>query len=451
MLGFFMPMNIRSNPKIYSVASFTLELKKLLEISYADVWIEGEVGSLATPPSGHTYFTLKDKSNLLKCVLFKQKKYLASSLPVEGERVLIRGRISMYTGRGEVQLICSYVEAAGEGQLRRQFEALKTSLQAEGLFDETKKQTLPKYPKTIALITSLEGAVLHDMVTTFARRYPPVKLKIYPASVQGETAKDTLLQALKLATNDAPDSIILARGGGSIEDLQVFNEEALARAIFACPIPIISAVGHETDFVISDFVADIRAPTPTAAVTLCTPDIVEVKEKLLQFGSTLNQLASRLIASKQQQLDIAFQSLKHPNDWLLWQNNKLQRWSLKLKIAQQNTFNRYQQGLEKVKSELLVLSPQNRLYEMQYACQAAQTRLHQGFNLSIHKAQTQLGQLTAKLHALSPRQTLSRGYSILQKQDGQVVKNTEQTTEHEILKATLSQGTLDVEVKSKQT
>ncbi len=445
-----MPVETLNSPNIYSVESLNAQLKKLLEMSYTDVWVEGEVGSIASPPSGHTYFTLKDNSSVLKCVLFKHKKYLASCLPIEGERILIRGRVSMYTGRGEVQLICSYIEAAGEGELRRQFEALKTSLKAEGLFDEERKQTLPKYPKIIALITSLEGAVLHDMITTFARRYPLVKLRIYPTNVQGKIAKDTLLQALKLATIDAPDSIILARGGGSIEDLQVFNDEALARAIFVCPIPIISAIGHETDFVISDFVADMRAPTPTAAVTLCTPDIFELHEKLLQFDSKLDQLASNQIASKQQQLDITHQRLKHPNDWLLWQNNALQSWRLKLYLAQQSTLKSHQQSLEKFKSKLLFISPQNQLSNKHYVYQATSARLHNGVTQSINEAKIELGRLTAKLQALSPRQTLSRGYSILQKQDGLVVKNAAQTSEHEVLKATLSKGKLDVEVKPKQ-
>lgn len=436
-----------ANP--YTVESLTQQIKKLLEMSYADVWVEGEVGSIATPPSGHTYFTLKDPSGILKCVLFKNKKYLAACLPVEGNRILIRGRVSMYTARGEVQLICSYIEAAGEGDLRRQFDALKNKLKAEGLFDEDRKKPLPTCPETIALITSPDGAVLHDIISTLKRRYPLVRLAIYPSSVQGELATKTLLQALSLAIDDAPDLIILARGGGSLEDLQSFNDEAIARAVFASPIPTISAIGHETDFVITDFVADMRAPTPTAAATLVTPDINTLRSELRQNRLHLSALISRSIDSKQQYLDFAQQGLKHPLDQILIQKAELQRWGLRLKTVHQNTLQLSQRKLDQARSNLRTHSPQSQLNDQRHALQTLIERLERNATRAVTEATAQLAQSFTKLNALSPLNTLSRGYSILQNQHDEILKSTDQLKNNEMIKATLHHGKLSLIVDSK--
>lgn len=437
------------NTNIYSVESLTTEIKKLLEMSYADIWVEGEVSSIASPASGHTYFTLKDQNNTLKCVLFKNKKYLAACLPVEGERILIRGRISLYTGRGDVQLICSYIEAAGEGELRRQFEALKKQLKSEGLFDIDRKQDLPEHPKTIALITSPEGAVLHDIISTLKYRHPFVRLKVYPSNVQGDAAKQTLLDVLKMATKDTPDIIIIARGGGSLEDLQLFNDETIARAVSACPIPTVSAIGHETDFVITDFVADVRAPTPTAAATMVVPDIHELKIILQQQATALDTLISRKINAGQQNLDFAQQRLKHPYDRILMQKTLLQRWELKLQVAHQTVTQGQQQQLDRSSTKLQTLSPQNQLNSKRYAYQAANDRLDNSIRHHIEKANTELGQSAAKLAALSPHGTLSRGYSILQNQHGKVISHATQVKEKEVLQATLYEGKLDLSVNAK--
>lgn len=434
---------------VYSVDTLSLEIKKLLEMSYADIWVEGEVSTLTTPASGHSYFTLKDQNSILKCVLFKSKKYLSTALPVVGERILIRGRVSVYTARGDVQLICSYIEAAGEGQLRRQFEILKQRLNEEGLFDQQHKQALPDAPKQIALITSASGAVLHDVISTLERRYPFVTLRVYPASVQGEKAKKEILEALKFVIEDAADILIIARGGGSLEDLQVFNDEQIARALHACPIPSISAIGHETDFVITDFIADKRAPTPTGAATLATPDIQENKNVLRQHRSALNAFIRQLLDTRQQQLDFTLQRLKHPKDRLAIQSSELQRLNLKLEATHQHTLRRKQQAFAALLPRLQISSPVSQLNEKRYSLPALQQRLDHAIGDVLSRNKGMLAQNTAKLQALGPLTTLGRGYAILQNDQGEIIKHAQQIDEGESFTARLHSGSLEAVVSGK--
>ena len=432
---------------IYSVDTLSNEIKKLLEMSYADIWIEGEVSTLTTPASGHSYFTLKDQNSVPKCVLFKSKKYLSAALPVPGERILIRGRVSVYTARGDVQLICSYIEAAGEGQLRRQFEMLKKQLNAEGLFDEQHKQPLPEAPAQIALITSPSGAVLHDVISTLKRRYPFVSLRVYPASVQGEQAKTDIIEALKYVTEDAPDLLIIARGGGSLEDLQVFNDEQVARALYACPIPSISAIGHETDFVITDFIADKRAPTPTGAATFATPDVSESRNRLRQYRTACEVFIRQTLDTQQQKLDFALQQLKHPRDRLSMQQGELQQLSLRLSAAQQRNLHRKQQYLASLLPRLQRLSPVSQLNEKRYHLPALQQRLDHAIANILSRNSSVVAENTVKLHALGPITTLGRGYAILQNKQGEIVKRTQQLKTGEHFTARLHSGSLDAVVE----
>jgi len=434
---------------VYSVDTLTTEIKKLLEMSYADVWVEGEVSSLASPPSGHLYFTLKDTSSILKCVLFKNKKYLSASLPVEGERVLIRGRVSVYTARGDVQLICSYIEAAGEGQLRRQFDELKARLLAEGLFDKERKLALPERPRDIALITSSHGAVLHDIISTLSRRYPLVHLKLYPATVQGDKAVSDVIEALNQAISEAPEIIIIARGGGSLEDLQAFNDESVARAIFSCPIPVVSAIGHETDFSIADFVADLRAPTPTAAATLITPDIRETYSALTQFQSVLNSQIRYKLNTGQQHLDFAARGLKHPRDRLNMRAGELQRLTLKLNAAYLQKLDTRQRSIEHLRTRVQAHSPETRLNTQRYTLDKLVIRLNQHIATKLKSSQASLGQYSATLQAFSPLQTLARGFSILHNEDGEIIRSSHQVKNGESIHARLHEGKLDMKVSGK--
>ena len=435
----------------YSVDQLSTEIKQLLEMSYRDIWVEGEVSGLSTPRSGHTYFSLKDHNCVLKCVLFKGNKYKAATLPVDGERILIRGRVSVYTARGDVQMICSYIEAAGEGQLRRQFEMLKQKLASEGLFDTERKQALPRIAHDIALITSPSGAVLHDIISTLQRRYPFVRLRVYPANVQGDRAQAEILEALQIAIDNSPGVLILARGGGSLEDLQVFNDEAIARAIAACPVPTISAIGHETDFVITDFVADVRAPTPTAAATLVTPDISETRQALRQFQSSLDYSIRQTLNNAQQRIDFAAQGLTHPRQRIELQSGELKRLSLRLDAAQTNKLQTRSQTLNRLNMRLHSIAPGSQLQKYQYALLSLREQLTHTINRSLSNHQAVVEKSAARLEALSPLKTLGRGYAILQNQQGEVIDSSAQVADGETIQARLHRGTLNAVVSSRKT
>jgi len=444
------PTHTSSSTTPYSVDQLATEIKQLLEMSYRDIWVEGEVSGVITPRSGHTYFSLKDHNSVLKCVLFKGKKYMAAMLPADGERILVRGRVSVYTARGDVQIICSYIEAAGEGQLRRQFEMLKQKLASEGLFDVERKQALPPVAHDIALITSPSGAVLHDIISTLQRRYPFVRLRVYPANVQGQQAHKEILDALQLAINNAPDVLILARGGGSLEDLQVFNDEAIARALAACPIPTISAIGHETDFVISDFVADVRAPTPTAAATLVTPDVSEARQALRQSQSSLDDNIRQILNNAQQRMDFAAQGLTHPRQRIELQSGELKRLILRLDAAQQNKLQSRAQTLNKLKMRLHSIAPGSQLQTNQYTVLTLGERMANSINRSLSAHQAALEKSVARLEALSPLKTLGRGYAILQNQHGDVIDNSAQVADGETIQARLHRGKLTAVVTAQE-
>lgn len=442
------PTHTSTSTMPYSVAQLATEIKQLLEMSYRDIWVEGEVSGLMTARSGHSYFSLKDQSSALKCVLFKGKKYLAATLPADGDRILIRGRVSVYTARGDVQMICSYIEAAGEGQLRRQFELLKQKLASEGLFDAERKQALPPVAHDIALITSPSGAVLHDIISTLQRRYPFVRLRVYPANVQGAQAQQEILEALELAIKNAPDVVILARGGGSLEDLQVFNDEAIARAIANCMIPTISAIGHETDFVISDFVADVRAPTPTAAATLVTPDVSETRQALQQSQSSLDYRIRQFLNNAQQRIDFAVQGLAHPKQRIELQSGELKRLILRLDAAQQNKLKNHSDTLNRLNIRLHGIAPGSQLQKNQYTLLALRERLAHAMNRNLTQQQATLENSNARLEALSPLKTLGRGYAILQNQHGEIIDSSTQIAKGETLQARLHQGKLSAVVSA---
>lgn len=433
---------IKPQRNIYSVNSLNTEIKSLLEMSYVDIWVEGEVSSVSTPASGHCYFTLKENNTILKCVLFKNKKYLAATLPTAGHNILVRGRVSMYVARGDVQLICSYIEAAGEGELRRQFEALKNKLKSEGLFDHEKKQPIPDVCKNIALITSPQGAVLHDIISTLKKRYPLTKLNVFPASVQGNQSKKEILSALNLAISYSPDVIIVARGGGSLEDLHTFNDEEIARALFACPIPTISAVGHETDFTIADFIADYRAPTPTAAAISVVPDIAEIKNNVTQTLQSILRVFKQTLNNHQQSLDISKQGLKHPANILKTQHNQLQQWVLKLRNIQTNRFNNHQQKLSGLKFALEAKAPHVNLINNAHALSALKGRLDNSMQYKVAQLTDKVSQSKLQLGLLNPLNTLARGYSILKTDNGDVLSSAKGVKSGDKLFAQLKEGKL---------
>ncbi|MGB9294016.1 MAG: exodeoxyribonuclease VII large subunit, partial [Desulfobaccales bacterium] len=297
-------------PHIYSVSSLSREIRERLESHFYLVWVSGEVSNLRLPLSGHCYFTLKDAGAQLRAVLFKGNHQHLRFKPQEGGQFLCRGRLTVYEPRGEYQLVVDYLEPLGLGALAQAFEALKTRLQAEGLFAPELKKPLPFLPRKIALVTSPTGAAVRDFLRLLRKRYANLEVLIYPVKVQGKEAAPEIVRALKdLATYPGIEVIVLARGGGSLEDLWPFNEEAVARAIYHCPLPVVSAVGHEVDFTIADFAADLRAPTPSAAVELVVPDKAELSRRLQRLGASLVGAARRTRVAARNHLDLVARRL----------------------------------------------------------------------------------------------------------------------------------------------
>lgn len=361
---------------IYTPSELNQEAKRHIEAGFGRVWIQGEISNLARPASGHLYFTLKDGRAQIRCALFKPQASRLSLEPANGDEVLVRGQLSLYAPRGDYQLIASDVLGAGLGALHAAFEALKTKLSAEGLFDPERKKPLPKWPKRIALVTSSSGAALRDIRQTLAKRWPIATTHLYPSLVQGDQAPASLINAL-LEADEAPDNdlIILARGGGSIEDLWAFNNESLARTIAALRLPVISGVGHETDTTIVDFVADLRAATPTAAAVLATPDETELSQILTGLTQTLERSMRRLLNQHGQSIDLMEHRL--------------------LRLHPMTTLERSATGLEELKRRL---------------------KLATEHRLSHHT--DRLGSLARTLNSLSPLGVLERGYAIVQDTNG---------------------------------
>ena len=286
---------------IYTPGRLNREARMLIERGFPALWLEGEISNYSRPSSGHWYFSLKDEQAQLRCAMFRQRNLLTKLVPKDGVHVLVRGRLSLYEPRGEYQFIVDHIEVAGEGALRQKFEVLKAKLAAEGLFDLARKRTLPKCPTRIGVVTSPTGAAVRDVLNVLRRRYPSIPVLIYPVPVQGNEAAPRIAEMLGLVSRRAEcDVLILARGGGSLEDLWPFNEEVVARAIAACKVPIVSGVGHEVDFTIADFVADLRAPTPSAAAELVVPDCSERIRVLEQQARRMRACWQRKLSDSQQ-------------------------------------------------------------------------------------------------------------------------------------------------------
>lgn len=434
--------------EVLTVSQLNQRARLLLEDVFPRIWVEGELSNIARPASGHIYFTLKDRNAQVRCAIFRQQASRVRELLGDGLLVRVRGRVSLYEGRGDYQMILDSVEPAGDGALRLAFEALKTALQAEGLFSQERKQELPKYPHRIGIITSPSGAVLHDIVSVFARRAPHVQLSLIPTAVQGREATAQIVRALALADQGQFDAIILARGGGSLEDLWCFNEEAVARAIAACQTPLVSAVGHETDVSISDFVADVRAPTPSAAAELLAPDRSEL---LNQLRSTERQLSLRIneaFARKQIQLQHLRQRLRHPRERLEQHNQRLDDLSQRLQRAILASIEQRRQGFKHQSTRLAVQHPQQTLSAQQQQLTVLQQRLVRASEQNLKYAKQSLHSLLQTLHIVSPLATLERGYSILSTEDeDQVISSVHDVQSEQTLHARLADGYLTLRVQ----
>jgi exodeoxyribonuclease VII large subunit len=434
---------------IYSVTAINHAARDLLESEFPLIWVEGEISNLARPASGHIYFSLKDESAQLRCAMFKMRNRLVNFRPENGQQVLVRGKLSLYPARGDYQLIVEHMEEAGDGALRRQFELLKQKLLNEGLFDESTKQELPELPQRLGIITSPTGAAIRDILSVLKRRFPGIPVLIYPVPVQGVEAPPAIVDALQTAgKRNECDLLILARGGGSLEDLWAFNDEAVARAIHACPIPLVSAVGHEVDFTIADFVADLRAPTPSAAAELVSPDREEWRSTFASWQQRLLRSWIGHINQRRQHLDWLRRQLKHPGQRLRERAQRLDDLEQRLNLAQQARLQQQRAQLNTLSARLHGRSPAQRLREIKIQLGSLQHRGHNAMHSRLNQQRARLGNLSRALDAVSPLATLGRGYAIVQTDDGKVVRKASEVNVGDHVNTRLGSGQLACRVEA---
>lgn len=460
---------------VYSVSRLTREVRVLLERGLGVVWVEGELSNFSQPGSGHWYFSLKDRDAQLRCAMYRNQNLLVGFTPRPGAQLLVRGRLNVYEARGEYQLSVEHMEEAGAGALQREFERLKARLAAEGLFAAERKRTLPRFPRRVGLVTSPTGAALQDMLHILARRFPAAAVLIYPSPVQGAAAAPALVHALGLAGARAEcDVLILARGGGSLEDLWAFNNERLARAIRACPLPVVSGVGHEVDFTIADFVADVRAPTPSAAAELVVPDgeacraVLAHTQQRLAAGlrRELRMLQGRFAAARGR-LDRS-----HPGVRLGLQMQRVDDYALRLARALRARLRAEERRVGEVCGRLERCSPARRLNESLGRQQELAGRLRHRMQQRVSGAGAHQERLQARLAMLmqarlaraahrfelarraldtvSPLATLTRGFAIVTRADGTLVSRAEAVAPGEEIRTRLQDGTLRARVLGRE-
>ena len=434
---------------IYTVSRLNREAKLLLEGGFPPLWIEGEISNLSRPASGHVYFSLKDAQAQVRCAFFRQHQRLLRLTLKDGLHILARARVSLYEGRGNYQIIIEYLEEAGEGALRLAFDVLKQRLSQEGLFDIAHKKSLPRLPRRLGIITSPSGAVLHDILTTLRRRFPAIPVLVYPVPVQGAGAAEKIATAIKLAGDQRDcDALILARGGGSLEDLWVFNEEAVARAIHACPIPIVSGIGHETDFTIADMTADARAPTPTAAAEMLSPDQQEWLAQFERLETRLFTSMHGLLRGRNQHVDWLAARLVHPRHRIVLMQQSLKTLGQRLFLAQTTGLRHARAELLAAMALLLQHTPRSRLHALQQENEHLHARLVSGMKRGMELGHARLRERMQTLHALSPLATLERGYAIVQRADtSAIVTDATRIRTGERVQARLSRGRLECVVE----
>jgi len=444
-----LPLSNSPEREVYSVSRLNREAKVLLEGSFPLLWVEGELSNLSRPASGHLYFTLKDAQAQVRCALFRGSQRALNVAPKDGMQVLVRARVSLYEGRGDYQLIVDSLEEAGEGALRRAYEALRNRLAQEGLFDSARKKPLPRLAKRIGIITSPSGAVLHDILTTLKRRFPAIPVLLHPVPVQGEGAAEKIAAMIRLAGQRRDcDVLILARGGGSLEDLWAFNEEIVARAIHACPIPIVCGVGHETDITIADFAADARAPTPTAAAEMLSPHQSDWLSAMEQKEQRLVRLLRDRLRTAQQHLDYLSTRLVHPRERLMHLRERLQALNQRLRLAQRHVHERTTHVLLALQARLLRHNPQTQLREQQLRSRHLRTHLDNAMRRVLERARERVARTAQALDTLSPLATLARGYAILENPaSGAIVRSASEVGPGDALRARLAQGVLDCRVE----
>lgn len=423
--------------------------RNLLEDTFPLVWIEGELGNVARPSSGHLYLTLKDERAQVRAAMFKPKASWLKFVPREGLRVLARGRLTLYEARGEYQLVLDHMEEAGEGALRRAFEQLRAKLQAEGLFDDTRKRALPAFPRRIGVLTSPTGAAVRDVLSVLARRFPLLEVEVLPVPVQGATAAAQVRGMLSRAiASDRYDLLLLARGGGSLEDLWAFNDEQLARAIAASPIPVVSAIGHETDFSLSDFAADLRAPTPSVAAELIALDGVALLQRLRRLQQRLDAQQSHRLRSATQRLDRAALRLhaSRPQARLALLHAREREARRRLDAALARNLHAAVVRTRHAGASLRAQAPAHRLAALAHRLRAQRDRPRAALQAKVQFEQQRLMGLARAMAAISPLATVARGYAILHHQDGHLVRSVNDAAIGDDIRAQLVDGELRLRV-----
>lgn len=440
----------RPERSVYSVSSLNREVGQLLAHGLPGVWVEGEVSNFTAPASGHWYFTLKDRDAQIRCAMFKGRQNAARLRPTNGQQLVLRGRVGLYEPRGDYQLTVESLEAAGEGALRREFDQLKQRLAAEGLFEVARKRELPALPRRIAVITSGTGAALRDILQVLQRRFPLAQVLLLPVPVQGTAAAPAICAALDaISGRDDCQVVILARGGGSLEDLWAFNEEAVARAIHRCAVPVVSGVGHETDVTIADFVADVRAPTPSAAAQLVSPDRQTLLRQLEAQRTRLRLAMQRQLAHALQNQQAAARRLQqtHPGDRLRQQAQRLDELEERLRLALRHRQRDSSQRLAAVLARLQRVHAGQHVAQLNQRCTLLAQRLHRSMTDTLNHCRQHLALAVRALDAVSPLAVLGRGYALVATAEGQLVRQASQLQPGDELNIRLAQGRLRATVR----
>ena len=431
-----------------TVSELTRDAKTLLESHFDWVSVEGEIGDFTAASSGHWYFTLKDASSQVRCAMFRRSNARIKPKPARGDHVRIRARVSLYEARGEFQLICEHLAPAGDGALQLAFERLKQRLADEGLFAPSHKKPLPGDARRIGVVTSISGAAIHDILSVLERRSPRSEVLLYPVPVQGNEAAPAIAAAIDRANRfnasgkQPLDVLIVGRGGGSLEDLWAFNEEIVARAIAASTVPVVSAVGHEVDFSIADFVADYRAPTPSAAAEVITTDQREWQQRFDQMGLRLQQLIKGRIDQQQRQLEHLRRRLRHPGHRLAQRRDQLEVFRLRLQRAATRRIDAEGRALGNLRERLLRSHPQRRLNQTRGQLTELQTVLKQTVAGRLRHGREQLAHRRKLLETLGPQNTLKRGYAIVTAPNGKVLKRSDAVNRGDQVQVRLASGRL---------
>jgi len=446
-------MSSLQSPAIFTVTRLNQTVRSLLEREMGQVWITGEISNFTQPASGHWYFTLKDDTAQVRGAMFRNSNRRVTFRPQHGQQVLVRASVTLYDPRGDYQIIVESMQPAGEGLLQQKYEQLKAALSAEGLFDQQFKQPLPTPAHCIGVITSKTGAALHDILHVLRRRDPSLPVVIYPTAVQGDDAPGQIVRAIELANaRQECDVLIVGRGGGSLEDLWSFNDERVARAIFASRIPVVSAVGHETDVTIADFVADLRAPTPSAAAEIVSRNQTELLRQIQSAQQRLEMAMDFFIANRTRrftQLNHRLQQ-QHPQLRLARQQTVLEKLRQRMRVAMDSQLKQASQRQRRVAQRLNQQNPQPRIWRAQTRIQQLEYRLAESLRAQLSVTRERFGKAVTHLEAVSPLSTLARGYSVTTAADGKVLKQAKQVKTGDTLTTRLADGWVESEVKSVQ-